>query len=161
MHASEKQTAQGSATRAQPRESNWLLRRASPADYAWLVSTSERVTLGVGQILAEPGQPYDHVFFPDTCVLSLVARAREGGSIEAGTVGKEGMAGLSVFLDAGAMPGTTMMTQVGGTADRIAAGLFADGVAQRPGLQRLLRRYTHAFLAQVAQTVVCNRMHPL
>jgi hypothetical protein len=42
-----------------------------------------------------------HVYFPQRCVISLLAAAGEGPGVEVGLVGNEGMVGLSVFLGAG------------------------------------------------------------
>jgi CRP-like cAMP-binding protein len=136
-----------------------LLELLPTDERAWLTPRIERVTLKVGEILAEANEPYRHVYFPETCVLSFVNHmsGHEVG-VEVGTIGKEGMAGLSVFLDAMAAPSMTL-AQIPGEAARVDAHVFAAGTAHLPQLERRLRRYTHAFLTQVAQTAACNRMH--
>jgi hypothetical protein len=48
-------------------------------------------------VLVEPGQRSDHLYFPVSCMISLVTLLDDGVSIESATVGNEGMSGLSVF----------------------------------------------------------------
>lgn len=139
---------------------NHLLRGIPREEYAWLGPILESVVLRRGEVLAEPEEPFRHVYFPDTCVASQINRLEDGGAVEVGTIGREGMVGLSVFLDAEAVP-SQVLIQIPGVARRVRATTFAEGIAGRPALQRLLRRYTHAFLTQVAQTAACNRAHPL
>ncbi len=140
-------------------EQNRILQLLPPEDYAWVSAHSELVPAPHGEILAEPGQPLAHVYFPQTSVASLV-NPTDRGMVEVGTVGNEGMVGLSVFLDGGALPSRTLW-QVAGTTRRMPAVVFAGEVERRPALSRLLRRYTHAFFVQVAQTAACNRMHAI
>ena len=59
------------------------------------------VSLGQGIVLAEPGDEFDHVYFPHSGMLSLLAVMRDGKAIETATVGREGlvggMAGLGLY----------------------------------------------------------------
>ena len=59
------------------------------------------VSLGQGVVLAEPGDEFDHVYFPHSGMLSLLAVMRDGKAIETATVGREGlvggMAGLGLY----------------------------------------------------------------
>lgn len=138
-------------------ERNHILRRLPPEEYAWLLPHLERLPMGLGDVLANADEPFTHVYFPESCVVSMVNPTEEG-MVEVGTVGSEGMAGLSIFLDVDAFP-SRRLVQVPGDIVRVSAHSFTAGVRDRPGLQHLLRRYTHAFLVQVSQTAACNRMH--
>jgi CRP-like cAMP-binding protein len=51
------------------------------------------VSLGQGIVLAEPGDEFDHVYFPHSGMLSLLAVMRDGKAIETATVGREGLVG--------------------------------------------------------------------
>ena len=59
------------------------------------------VSLQQGMFLAEPGDEFDHVYFPQNGMLSLLAVLRDGKAIETATVGREGvvgaMAGLGLY----------------------------------------------------------------
>jgi hypothetical protein len=93
-------------------------------------------------------------------VYSLVATADDGRVlVEVATIGREGMAGLPVFLGAATSP-QAAFCQVPGRAVRIGAralrGVLSDGGV----LHRALNRFTQAMMVQVAQNVVCNNAHP-
>ena len=118
----------------------------------------ERVELQQREALFEPDKPIPFVYFPVTTVVSLTNVLHDGGTVEIGTSGREGMAGLPVFLgdDAGTM---RAFAQVPGTALRIEAAAFAE-LSKGPGpLHALMLRYTQAFLTQVVQTAACNGAH--
>ena len=99
-----------------------------------------------------------YVYFPETAVLSLTTVMRDGGTLEIGTSGREGMAGLPVFLgdDAGTI---RAFAQIPGAAIRIEAAAFARLAGVAGPFHTLLLRYTHAFLTQVSQTAACNAAH--
>ena len=130
----------------------------APSDAAWVATQIEPVDLDIGQLIARAGEPFRHVYFPETAVLSIISRMADGTAVEVGTVGNEGMAGVGVFLGADVSVNETV-AQIPGTAGRIESTRFVDGAATRPELRRLLNRYTEAYLTQVAQTAACNRLH--
>jgi len=129
----------------------------APSDAAWVATQIEPVELDIGQLIAKAGEPFRHVYFPETAVLSIISRMADGTAVEVGTVGNEGMAGVGVFLGADVSVNETV-AQIPGTAGRIESTRFVDGAATRPELRRLLNRY-EAYLTQVAQTAACNRLH--
>ena len=143
----------------QKTELNRLLRALPPDDYAWIQPHLKSVTLNVRDVLAEAEEPFHHVYFIESGVASVVNEIA-GGTVEVGTIGNEGMAGLSVFLGGGGLPSKTFI-QVAGAAKRVPAEFFAEGADQRPDVRRIMHRYTQAFLTQVAQTAACNRSHQL
>ena len=130
----------------------------APADAAWLAARLESVTLEAGQVIAAAGEPFRHVYFPETAVFSVISRMAGGQAVEVGTVGHEGMVGIAVFLEVDASVHETI-AQVPGAASRLLAARLVQGAGARPALRRLLNRYTEAFLTQVAQTAACNRLH--
>jgi CRP-like cAMP-binding protein len=130
----------------------------APAESAWLARKLESVALVVGDIVAPAGAAFAHVYFPETAVFSAIHRMSDGAAIEVGTIGNEGMVGIAVLLDAETSVNETVV-QIPGTAVRVAARWFADRLDARPELRHLLRRYTDAYLTQVAQTAACNRVH--
>jgi CRP-like cAMP-binding protein len=143
----------------QASERNRLL-RALPADeYAWLAPHLKNVPLNVRDVLAEPDEPFRHVYFIESGCVSVINHL-VGGMVEVATVGNEGLAGLSVFLDGGA-GGSQHFVQIAGEAKRMKASDFAEISDSRPALRHLLHRYTQAFITQVSQTAACNRAHRL
>lgn len=137
---------------------NGLLAALPAAELGRILPQLESVRLRSGALLYEPDEPIGHVYFPETAVASLVSTLHEGPSVEVGTVGCEGMVGLSVFLGGGTAS-TRAIVQIPGTAQRVDVESFTS-IASVPGeLHRLMLRYSHAFLIQVAQTAACNGAH--
>ena len=139
---------------------NQLLRALPPAELRAFRPHLERVELEQREGLFEPDVPIAFVYFPETSVVSLTSVLRDGGTVEIGTSGREGMAGLPVFLgeDASTIRG---FAQIPGTAIRIEAAAFARLASSSRPFHALLLRYTQAFLTQVAQTAACNGAHLL
>lgn len=125
-----------------------------------LLPELEIVEARVRDMLYEAEQPIRHVWFPLSGVVSIVATMQGGGTVEVGTVGNEGMAGLPVFLGAETAPMTTF-AQVPGAVARMRVGSLRREVERGGPLTQLLHRYTQAFFTQLSQSVACNRLHSL
>lgn len=120
----------------------------------------ESVALAVGDVLFGSAAPIQHVYFPETAVVSMamVNDLRRGGTVEVGTVGREGVAGLPAFLGDD-YSSVRAVVQIPGAAQRIPVEAFV-AAARSPGpLHRAMLRYTQAYLTQVAQTAACNVGH--
>jgi CRP-like cAMP-binding protein len=144
---------------AQSRERNHLLKSLPEEDYAAFARHLEPIVLNVGDLQAEQHAQFSHVLFVESGMVSVVNHIGKG-TIEVGTVGNEGMAGLSVFLDDGIATSKTFV-QVPGTGKQMLSSDFIRIVEERPAARRLFKRYTHAFLTSVAQTAACNLTHQL
>jgi CRP-like cAMP-binding protein len=118
----------------------------------------ELVPLSLGQALYESGGSLSHVYFPTDAIVSLLHVTKNGASAEIAVVGNEGLIGIALFLGGGTMPNRAVV-QSAGHAYRLKGPLFKQETARSGPLQRLLMRYTHALLTQLAQTAVCNRHH--
>jgi CRP-like cAMP-binding protein len=78
--------------------------------------------------------------------------------IEVATIGREGAAGLPLFVDAETSP-NRVFCQVPGAALRIESG-YLNKLAQHEGpLRKLLFQYHAAFTFQISQSVACNGLH--
>src|SRR3712207_5653748 len=77
---------------------NRLLAALEPRDRQELAAHLQRVRLGRGDVLFEPGEELRHVWFPESDVVPLAIAMRDGGSSEAATTGREGMVGLLAAL---------------------------------------------------------------
>jgi CRP-like cAMP-binding protein len=131
------------------------------AEYERLRPYLETVPLALRDILYGADQAIPHVYFPLTGVLSLISRAEDQiEGVEVGVVGREGAAGLPVFLG-GATATARCVVQIPGQALRMRSEVFRTNVGRDSALHGLLLRYTHAFLTQVAQSVVCTTRHPV
>ena len=108
----------------------------------------------------EPNKPYQHVYFPETAIASVVNVLDDGREIEVATVGYEGMVGLALFLGAKQTPARAFW-QVAGTAFRLDGAFLQKEKRTGSALAATLGLYTQGFFAQIAQSVTCNRRHSL
>ena len=139
---------------------NRLLASLPEYDLRHLTALFESVTVEVGEVLYEPGQPIGHIYFPGDCLISLLAVAEGRMTLEVGSVGREGVLGASVALGHD-LAQVRAVVQRSGTASRIGRAEFCAEFAQLDSLQRLLYRYTDTLLAQAIQIAVCSRFHVL
>jgi CRP-like cAMP-binding protein len=138
---------------------NAILAGLADDELAALLPHLEDVPLTLGDVLYEGGRPVGAVHFPTVGVISLVHQLAGGEVVEIATVGREGMAGISVFLGAAA-PVESALVQVSGRALRMDATRFRQEIATLDGpLQRMLRRYAQAMFTQLGRNAACNRVH--
>jgi Crp-like helix-turn-helix domain len=116
------------------------------------------INLGMRDQIYDVDAAITEVYFPLTCVLSVVAAVDEDVAVEIATIGWEGMAGLPVFLGAAASP-HRCFCQIPGQALRLEAVALRRFLAGDGALHHLLHRYTHAMIIFVGQNVVCNQLH--
>lgn len=139
---------------------NSILRALSRKDGQRLFVHNEQVKLKYGDILSEPGKRLRHAYFPNSGIISLLTPVAGHASVEVGLVGREGMAGMALFLGVGVSP-VRMLVQGSGSAMRIKAAVFDHELRHNPLLRDALNRYLYTFMAQVGQTAGCNRFHQI
>jgi CRP-like cAMP-binding protein len=144
-----------------PPPENRLLAALPPDVRSRLLGRADEVALCVGDVVYRPGEPIRWVYFPRTGILSMVIDAEDGGTVEVGTVGNEGLAGLPALHRADRSP-TRVYCQVPPCpCRRVPADLFV-AEASRPGpLQDACHRYAQAVYNQTAQSVLCMALHPV
>ncbi|HEX5705971.1 MAG TPA: Crp/Fnr family transcriptional regulator [Pyrinomonadaceae bacterium] len=141
-----------------PATANRILNALTRAEYDRLSPDLEPVKLSVGEVLCHPEETVTHVYFPNRGTVSLVSTFENGGSVEVGMVGNEGMFGVSVFLGSVSTP-LLAVVQLPGDGLRMRVGLLGREFRKGGQLQDMLLRYTQAFITQIAQTAACNRAH--
>jgi len=72
------------------RRGNCSLHALPPADRKRLDRVLEPVDLKARDVLYEPDQPLQYVYFPDDGVCSVVTAGTEGSPVEIATIGNEG-----------------------------------------------------------------------
>lgn len=139
---------------------NRLLAALPASEYQSLIPHIEYISLSNQQVLYEPKQPIEYVYFPDRTVVSLLSMMSDGSTVEVSVVGNEGVVGLPIIL--GHQTTTTQaIVQVADGAMRMEASQLLAEFNRGGTLQTLLMRYTHALLTQLSQTVACNRLHTI
>jgi CRP-like cAMP-binding protein len=144
---------------ASPRQ-NHLLAALPPAEFARLAPCLEPVNLSLGEVISDSGTAPQHVYFPTSAILSLQYLLEDGSSTEVAGVGSEGLFGMSLCMGEVTVP-SRLVVQTAGRGYRVAALRVAQEL-HRPGvMQNLVLRHVQALFAQVGQTAVCNRHHPV
>jgi CRP-like cAMP-binding protein len=141
-------------------EPNQLLHVLSIDEYEWLRPQLIPTRLRLKQVLIEPDEPIQFVYFVREGVCSMIATEQEGGDIEVGTIGNEGFVGVPVLLGSETTP-YRVFVQVEGDAWRLSVEAFRRMTDERADIRRLLLRYAQHLSDQFAQGVACNRLHTL
>lgn len=137
---------------------NLLLAGLPVSDRRALASELVPVHMPRRQVFGERGQPVSHVYFPYRGVLSVMAYMHTGAAVEVGTIGKEGFLGLELLVGSNEWTETTVC-QIEGECLRMPAQAFLAAVDGATPLRRICQRYLVAYLANVSQSVACNRLH--
>jgi CRP-like cAMP-binding protein len=137
---------------------NRLLAALPAAEWERLLPSLAPVAFALGDVLYESGGRQEHIYFPTSCVVSLLHTMQGGMTAEMGLVGNEGIVGVALFLGGYTQPNRAV-AQIAGGAFRMKAKVVQDEFARGGALQDLLLRYTQAFITQISQTAVCNRLH--
>jgi hypothetical protein len=137
---------------------NRLLGMLDDDAYRALMPLLRRTRLAARTVVGARGAAAGAVYFPCSCVLSIVTLMRDGTMVETGAVGNEGFAGIDVLLGSESW-GDTVICQVGGDCLWMARDDFCRAVAGDSGLRRATQRFLMAYLGLVAQSAACNRLH--
>jgi CRP-like cAMP-binding protein len=139
---------------------NTILGHLPDSEFGRISKAAEIIDTEIGHQVYTPGDPITDVFFPLSCVYSLVAVADERVQVEVATIGHEGMVGLPLFLGASSSPHASFC-QVPGQSARVTGQDLRRILSDDGELHRMLNRLTQATMVQVAQNVVCNNSHGL
>jgi len=139
-------------------EQNLLLRHLTGPDADAVLESGEVMRLELRQKIYDANAEIDLVYFPLTCVLSVVAEMQDGGMIEVGTVGYEGVSALPLVLGSTTSENQSYC-QVPGDAIVISSEMFARLTKDNPKFRPVLDRYLQAYINLLGQLAACNRLH--
>ena len=125
-----------------------------------LIPALEQIECKREQVLLDADSSLDHVFFPDSGVISVVAVYPDGSIIEMATIGREGGTGFQAFFGA-KVSSARLFVQVPGTAAKMSRRMFQQAIDTLPQFRNLMQAHVHAFLEQVMVSVACNGAHSL
>ncbi len=126
-----------------------------------LLHSSRTVVLKAGDILHNPGQHIQEVFFPLDCLISVTVTVDEGRTAAAGIVGSREMVGLNAIMGGCETNHTQYVCQASGSALRVDAEPLLDAFENVKQVRDGLLCYTQAYMAQLSQNVACNRLHTI
>jgi CRP-like cAMP-binding protein len=144
----------------QPRPANKILTNLPDEEFEQIRPKLRAVSFPIGKILYMPEQKIEHAYFVEAGVISLLAALEDGSTVEAGVIGPEGVAGISVVLGAESTPNQAL-TQSDVETLRISAADLVTEFRKSPQLRDSLLRFVHTMFTQVTQTAACNRLHTL
>ena len=116
------------------------------------------VPLNQGIVLVQPGDEFEHVYFPHSGMLSLLIVMQDGKAIETATVGREGlvggMAGLGLYKSL-----VRVVVQLPMTASKITAPNFRKVAEKSDAVRNLCINFNEVLLSQARVTAACNALH--
>ena len=136
-----------------------MLRQLPGDAFARLRPHLEEVDLELKHLLYDADGPVHEVYFPLTSVISIVTVLDDGETVEAATVGYEGLTGIPAVFGRGVSP-YRVITQVPGLALKMAASVvLAEQKLGDSALIAAIHGYLNYIVAVLGQNVACNRMH--
>src|SRR5476649_928879 len=102
---------------------NRLLLALPSSNLKQLMPDLEHIRCQQGQVLMDAASSLDHVFFPDSGVVSVVAVYADGSIIEMATIGREGCTGVQAFFGA-KNSSVRLLVQIPGRATRMSRAAF-------------------------------------
>ena len=142
-------------TEAQSSIRNHLLRQLPADAFAAMAPHLERSPLLARSPVFEAERPIERVCFPEAGLISILAKSRSGGRIEAGLIGPEGACGMAVLLADDRSPNEAVV-QCPGHANWIGADRLRSLVKAMPELERVLLRFIHSFMIQTSHTALAD-----
>src|ERR1017187_1085501 len=144
--------------------SNWprnrLLLALPSSNLKRLMPELEHIRCQREQVLMDADSSLDHVFFPDSGVVSAVAVYADGNIIEMATIGWEGCTAFQAVFGAKSSS-VRLLVQIPGSAVKMSRTAFMRAMRSVPSFRSLMYAYVHAFLEQVLVSVACNGAHSL
>jgi CRP-like cAMP-binding protein len=146
------------AVRDNPHGRNRLLDFLAQVDFALLFPHLKSVNFDRGIVLQESGELIEHIYFPQSGMISLLAVMVSGDGVETATVGREGAVNATMSL-AGVRAVGRAVVQITGMSSQITASRFQGAMDASPSIRKLIVRYNEAQIRMVYQSVGCNAVH--
>src|SRR5215470_6713060 len=102
---------------------NRFLATLPPHDFSLLAPHLRTIPLERGAILHNVGEEIEHVYFPHSGMVSMVAVMKSGATVETATIGRSGVIGASAGLGARSTIARAVV-QLPGTAAWISGSQF-------------------------------------
>ncbi len=146
------------STKSQGPVENHLLAALPDEVFARLLPHLQPASFALGSVVYESSERMERLYFPTTCIVSLLYTMTDGATAEMGLVGNDGVVGVALFMGGNTVPNRAV-TQVAGDAFTVPASVLLEEFRRGGQCQLLLLRYTQALITQISQTAVCNRLH--
>lgn len=135
--------------------SNRILSRLSEADRARLAPGLVRVSLPLRAPIEVANETITEVYFPESGIVSVVAKDAEGRQIEAGVIGREGMTGMAVVMGNHRSP-NDVFVQAPSEGLKIDADDLRRALNASTSMRDVFQYFVQVFMTQIAQTALSN-----
>lgn len=140
---------------------NRILDLLPRSEMAALEPQFREISLKSGEVTYTPGDTISQIYFPTSCVLSVIMLTQDGSGVEIATIGREGVSdSLAILLGSTSAPSQTVC-QIPGTAKSLPIHVFQASMSNGDALHSLTQRYARSSVALMGQSVACNRLHTL
>lgn len=137
---------------------NHLLRAVEPHVLARFADRLQQAPLGKGDVLHEPGEPVEWVYFPESGLIGVLSETLAGESVESAMVGRDGA--LGVFEACGSRQSFyRAVVQIPGCARRLRASAYRELFDASSALRTAVHKYVELLLGEARQFVACNALH--
>jgi CRP-like cAMP-binding protein len=139
---------------------NLLLAGLDPEALALLRPHLRPFVMAQKTVLHEAGDRIDHVYFPLTGMISMLAVLESGDSIEIAAIGREGAVGTK-FGSRPQLSFARAIVQLDGKALRIDMANFSQAAAKNMAVAELAMWANDVMVANLQQSAACNAIHGL
>lgn len=137
---------------------NELLAQFPEQEFDYVRRKSEITECASGDILYDMHDQLEYVYFPESCVVSMVLPTEDGFAVEVGIVGRDGIAGLGMILKSRyAM--RRAQVQIPGRSRRLSIESMEHILRTSEEVVNVLFRYARKAFLQASQTAICNARH--
>jgi DNA-binding transcriptional regulator YhcF (GntR family) len=154
-------TRRDAAAEVNDRPYNNLLRRLVRADFALIEPYLSAARCAPNDLLYNPGQDVETVYFPcGASLVSYIVPNEDGRDVETILIGREGAVGG--IVSHGYLPAyTRICVKFGGPFVRLPIGKLESAKAKSASLRNIFARYADCMLAQMFQSTACNAVHSI
>ncbi len=137
---------------------NHLLAGLSTDDVARLTPFLEPVALPQNRVLFDAGDEISHVYLLRSGLASRIVQMADGATVEAGVIGRDGLAGLNACFGHETAPYQTVM-RIRGVGFKMPVAAYREEFERGGPFRTVVLRYAATVEAQTSIMAACNRLH--
>lgn len=137
---------------------NFVLKSLSAEDLNDIEPRLEKVRMSLGEVLYQPAEKIERIYFPETSVISIVMVLENGEMVESGIIGRDGFSGAAVILSEEVSPQEATV-QLSGEGYCLPMKDFKRLFEENKKFRDAALCYFYAFIAQISQNTACLCHH--
>lgn len=146
------------STNTEDETDNHLLANLSADDVARLTPHLEPVALPQNRVLFDAGDEISHVYLLRSGLASRIVQMADGATVEAGVIGRDGLAGLNACfgMDTAAYQ---IVMRIRGVGFKMPVAVYRTEFERAGPFRTAVLRYAAAVEAHTSIMAACNRLH--